>query len=392
MSSRTRSGGVLEDAPQRLGAAVGDAGDREALDALHVAPVDVGDAGVVVDDQRAHGHRVAASLAGDASRPGRRRRVSLSCGRRTVNRAPSLRASHRPAQRGRRAPTSARPRPRPTGPARLRRHAGREDVEVGEARAVVADLDRRVLAVVRERDADGALAVGAERVERVVDEVADDRRQLGRREARAQARARARRVSVTPRSRAVAVLPSSSATSTGSSIPSPRRPSRSWALAASRAGELDRLLGAAELDQAGDHVQAVGGLVGLGAQRVGQRLAWRRARGRASRPRCGRAGSSPCRRGGRRARRRGSRPAGRGRRRSAARRRCSSPRRRDRGRPSRRLGVVVDQRAGGRARRRRRRPPGARAGSRRGGRRASVISCGSRPSVWRLSAGARAAG
>ena len=38
------------------------------------------------------------------------------------------------------------------------------------------------------------------------------------------------------------------------------------------AGQLDRLLGAAELDQAGDHVQAVGGLVGLGAERVGQRL------------------------------------------------------------------------------------------------------------------------
>ena len=39
--------------------------------------------------------------------------------------------------------------------------------------------------------------------------------------------------SVTPRSRAFAVLPSSSATSTGSSIPSPSRPSRSCAEAAS---------------------------------------------------------------------------------------------------------------------------------------------------------------
>ena len=55
------------------------------------------------------------------------------------------------------------------------------------------------------------------------------------------------------------------------------------------AGELDRLLGAAELDEAGDHVQAVRGLVGLRAQRVGERLAPRRARARASRPRCGRA-------------------------------------------------------------------------------------------------------
>ena len=62
---------VLEDAPQRLGAAVGDARDDEAVDALDVALVDVGDAGVVVDDERADGHR-ARPRRRAASRPRRR--------------------------------------------------------------------------------------------------------------------------------------------------------------------------------------------------------------------------------------------------------------------------------------------------------------------------------
>ena len=181
MSSRTRSGSVLEHAAQRLGAAVGDAGDREALDALDVAAVDVG-------------HARRRRRRSGSGRSWRQRRLG---GVRQADREDraAVVASRRPsppsAVAARR--TSARPRPRPTGPGGLVVTPGSKIARAPRARGRVrrrgsrSSRSRRRPARV---DGHGPVAIGAERLERVVDEVADDRRQLGRREAGAQARAR----------------------------------------------------------------------------------------------------------------------------------------------------------------------------------------------------------
>ena len=85
--------------------------------------------------------------------------------------------------------TSDSPRPRPTGPGGLVVTPGAKTSRSGGRGRRRRPRSSRVSPSSCEGDGHGAVAVGAERVERVVDQVADDRREVGRREAGAQPRA-----------------------------------------------------------------------------------------------------------------------------------------------------------------------------------------------------------
>ena len=122
-------------------------------------------------------------------------------------------------------------------------------------------------------DGDPGAVAALRRVDRVVDQVAQDGDQVARRQraaAPSSMRLSSASTSSTPRSFACAALPSSSAASTGSPTAPTTWSVRAWASSSSAVANSTASVRPAQLDQRDHGVQPVGRLVRLGAQRLGE--------------------------------------------------------------------------------------------------------------------------
>ena len=130
----------------------------------------------------------------------------------------------------------------------------------------------------------------ADRLEGVVDQVAQDGHQVARGDLDVARRSALRRSASMPRSAASADLPSSRASTTGSPTAPTTWSVSSWATASSSVAKLDGLVDPAHLDERHHGVEPVGRLVVLGAQRLAETADDVELAGHRTAARCGRAG------------------------------------------------------------------------------------------------------